>query len=200
MNEAGIESERTRRNVPLLITAELPPGVLAWADALRRAHYPAERNRLRAHVTLFHALPPSAEPEICRLLGSLAAAPPPEARIAGLMKLGNGTALALESPGTVALHGRIAERLHGVLTRQDAQPLRLHITIQNKVTAEAARALQSELAPRLELRRFRFGGLGLYGWEEGLWRPIREFAFRGKPAQRRRSRAEPAVDRAPTAP
>lgn len=167
------------RGVPLLITAELPGDILAWADGLRRAHYPPERNRLRAHVTLFHALPPSAEGEIRRLLAELARAPPPPARIEGLMKLGQGTALAVSSPETIALHARIAERMHGLLTRQDGQPLRLHITIQNKVKPEAARALQAELAPQLRPIDFRFSGFGLYGWEDGLWRPIREFPFRG---------------------
>jgi hypothetical protein len=169
------------RRVPLLITAELPGDVLEWADALRRAHYPPERNRLRAHVTLFHALPPSAEPEIRVLLAELAAAPPPEARITGLMKLGGGTALAVDSPQTVALHGVIAERLHGLLARQRAGPLRLHITLQAKVTLEAARRLQAELAPHITLRRFRFRGFGLYGWHDGLWDPVREFPFRGAP-------------------
>jgi hypothetical protein len=117
------------RGAPLLIIAQLPPDVLAWADALRRAHYPPERNRLQAHVTLFHALPPSSESEVRRLLGELAAAAPPAARIEGLMNLGGGTALAVRSAEMTALHARIADRMHGVLTRQDAQGLRLHITI-----------------------------------------------------------------------
>lgn len=164
---------------PLLITAELPPDVLGWADALRRAHFPPERNRLRAHVTLFHALPPSVEDELLDFLGELARNPPPEARINGLMKLGNGTALAVESPAMIALHAAIAERMHGAMTRQDMQPLRLHITIQNKVTAEAAKALQASLTPELKPVAFRFHGFGLYAWEEGLWRPIRTLAFRG---------------------
>ncbi|MEO6093719.1 MAG: 2'-5' RNA ligase family protein [Novosphingobium sp.] len=157
----------------------MPGDVLAWADRLRRAHYPAERNRLRAHVTLFHALPPSAEAELRRLLAELARQPPPLARIEGLMKLGQGTALAVSSPQMVALHASIAERMHGLLTRQDAQPLRLHITIQNKVKPDAARALQGELTPQLRPIDFRFSGFGLYGWDEGLWRTIREFPFRG---------------------
>ena len=208
MNDAAADdTPSARRAVPLLITAELPSDVLGWADALRRAHFPPERNRLRAHVTLFHALPPSVEGEVRRLLGTLARAAPPEARITGLMKLGSGTALAIESPAMVAIHGAIAERMHGVLTRQDAQPLRLHITIQNKVTPEAARALHAELAPRIELRRFRFGGFGLYGWDDGLWRPVRDFPFRGGSASSSasgsasaRERApKRAVDRAPTA-
>lgn len=95
---------------PLLITAELPPDVLAWADALRRAYYPPDRNRLRAHVTLFHALPPSVEAELLEVLGRLARSPAPQARIEGLMKLDRGTALAVESPAMEALHARIAER------------------------------------------------------------------------------------------
>ena len=166
----------------MLVTAELPGDVPAWADGLRRAHYPPERNRLRAHVTLFHALPPSSEGEVRRLLAELAASPPPEAQVSGLMNLGKGTALAVSSPGMVALHAVMAQRLHGLLTRQDAHPLRLHITIQNKVTPQQARALQAELAPGLPLVRFRFAGLELYAWEEGLWRPIRDFPFRGAKA------------------
>ena len=53
---------------PLIVTAELPDDVLAWADGLRRAHFPPERNWLVAHVTLFHALPPSVHDELVRLL------------------------------------------------------------------------------------------------------------------------------------
>lgn len=164
---------------PLLVTAELPSDVLGWADALRRRHYPPERNRLRAHVTLFHALPPSVEGELVEVLGDLARAAPPPARIDGLMKLGTGTALAIDSPAMVEHHGVIADRMHGLLTQQDAQPLRLHVTIQNKVTAQAARALQAELGPQLRPVSFRFRGFGLYAWEDGLWRPIRLVPFRG---------------------
>jgi hypothetical protein len=153
--------------------------VFAWADGLRRAHFPPERNRLRAHVTLFHASPPFVEDELRDVLGELTAAPPPQARISGRMKLGGGTAQAIDSPELVELHGVIAERMHGLMTRQDQQPLRLHITIQNKVTGEEARALQTQLGPTLEPRAFRFAGFGLYAYEEGLWRPIRTFAFRG---------------------
>lgn len=164
---------------PLLVTAELPAPVLARADSLRRRHYPPERNRLRAHVTLFHALPPSVEDELLQVLSQLARAEPPAARIERLMKLGGGTALAVDCPAMVELHGQIAARMHGLLTRQDAQPLRLHVTIQNKVTGEAARALQDELAAQLEPVSFRFHGFGLYAWEDGLWRPLRTVPFRG---------------------
>lgn len=164
---------------PLLVTAELPPDVLGWADGLRRAHYPPERNRLRAHVTLFHALPPSVEAELLQVLSGLARRAPPSARIDGLMKLDTGTALAIESAEMVDLHDAIADRMHGLMTHQDAQPLRLHVTIQSKVTSQAARALQAELAASLRPMAFRFHGFGVYGWEDGLWRPLRVIPFRG---------------------
>lgn len=176
---AWVATGPRKANAPLLVTAELPSDVLGWADALRRAHYPPDRNRLRAHVTLFHALPPSIERELVEVLATLARTAPPPARLDGLMKLESGTALAIHSPGMVDLHAAIAERLHGLLAEQDARPLKLHVTIQNKVDTMAARRLQAELAPMLEPRTFRFRGFGVYAWEEGLWRPIRLTPFRG---------------------
>jgi hypothetical protein len=162
---------------PFIVTAELPGDILAWADGLRRAHFPPERNHLAAHVTLFHALAPSLRAELRGLLVTMAGehAPVP-ARIAGLMNLGRGTAIALDSPGMLALRAAIAERFHGALTAQDRHPPRLHITIQNKVTPAEAKALQAALAPMIAPRRFAFTGLGLHRyigphWQaEGVWR------------------------------
>ena len=56
---------------PLIVSALLDPDSFAWLDGLRRAHFPAERNLLDAHLTLFHALPPSLEPELRRRPSSL---------------------------------------------------------------------------------------------------------------------------------
>jgi 2'-5' RNA ligase len=166
-------------NKPLLITAELPPDVLAWADGLRRAHYPPEKNRLRAHVTLFHALPPSAEAEVQRLLAELAKGAPPEARIASIWNMGGGTAFDVASEGMEQLHALMRERFEGIMTLQDDRKLRLHITVQNKVQPGTAKVLQAELRKSFEPRQFRFRGLGLYAWDEGLWQPIADYSFRG---------------------
>ena len=169
-----------RKPAPLLITAELPGDVLAWADRLRRIHYPPERNRLKAHVTLFHALPPSAEGEVRRLLTELASAhPPPEARITGIFDLGTGTAFDVRCEMLEAMHSEMAQRLHGLLGWQDDRRLRLHITVQNKVDQATARGLQADLKRDFSARRFRFRALGLYAWEDGLWREIAEYSFRG---------------------
>jgi hypothetical protein len=167
------------RGVPLLVVAELPPDVFSWADAIRRRHYPSERNRLGAHVTLFHGLPPSAELAVVAALGELARSAPPAATINGIMDMEGGTAFAVASPAMVALHEALAERLHGLIQQKDGRPLRLHITVQNKVSASAARALQAELANDLRQRSFAFQGLGLYGWTGDLWQRTRVFPFRG---------------------
>ena len=81
----------------LIVAAELGAADLAWLDRLRREHYPAERNQVPAHLTMFHALPPSAEGEVRRSLGQLATEPAPRASIEGLMDLGGGVAFRIVS-------------------------------------------------------------------------------------------------------
>ncbi len=169
-----------RRPAPLLITAQLPADVLAWADALRREHYPPERNRLAAHVTLFHGLPPSAGHEIRTALAQTAAGnAPPLAQIAGIMRMDRGTALKVASHGMAAIHADLAERFHGLLSRQDAGPLVLHITIQNKVSPRDAQRLQAMLETTLKPRKFAFPGLALHLYRDGLWEFVQSWRFRG---------------------
>ena len=101
-------------------------------------------------------------------------------RLLGLMSLGGGTALKLESPAMLTLRDEIAERFHGMLTAQDQHRPRLHVTIQNKVTSKEAKALQAELDGSIEERAFAFRGLSLFRYRGGPWEQVREFAFRGR--------------------
>ncbi len=166
---------------PFIVTAELPSDIFAWANGLRCTHYPVERNHLEAHVTLFHALAPSLREDVLGYLPQVAAGnPPPPARITGLMDLGKGTALRIESPALSALRESIADHFHGVLTAQDNHPLRLHITVQNKVTRAAAQALQRELSSQPINRQFRFTGIGLHLYCGGPWQALGRWSFRGK--------------------
>ena len=164
---------------PLIVTAQLPPEVFAWADGLRRAHFPPERNKIRAHVTLFNSLPPGVEDEVRRLLAHHSAAAPPRATIAGLMPLGGGTAFAIECEALVAIHADLVECLHGVLTAQDGGRRKLHITVQNKVSGAEAKALQSELARDFRPRSFVFAGLELHRYRGGPWEAAGVWPFRG---------------------
>lgn len=182
MNQGAPEPAATPdlRGARLLVTAELPPDVLTWADALRREYYPPGRMRLGAHVTLFHALPPSAEETVRRALGDLARSPSPEARICGLMDLDEGTAFAIDSEDVVAVHRELGERLFGFVQQKDNHRLRPHITVQNKVSLGEARKLQRLLSATFAPRAFRFRGFGLYKWRDELWRQEHVYAFRGQ--------------------
>lgn len=168
-----------RDPAPLIVTAELPEALQSRADQLRAAHFPPERNFLKAHVTLFHALPPMVEDELRDALAVEAKGPPVPARFEGVMSLGRGTALKVASPTMLALRARIAERFHGMLTPQDGHAPRLHVTVQNKVSPEEARALQAALAPRFEPRDFTFRGLALHRYRGGPWEFVKSWPFRG---------------------
>ncbi len=166
---------------PFIVAGELPADVLAWADGLRRAHYPPERNWLKAHVTLFHSFAPSLKEALPRYLSAMAGEyAPPAAEVTGLMDLGKGTAIAVRSPGLLAIRDRIAEHFWDLLTRQDQGGKKLHITIQNKVPRDDALALQRSLEPALPHPKFHFVGLALHIYRNPYWEAVGAWKFRGK--------------------
>ena len=166
---------------PLIVTAQLPREMHGRFTALRRAHFPPERNYLEAHVTLFHALPPQCLGEATTYLKRLAADfAPPAGQVEGLMSLGRGTAIKLSSPALLELRDRIADHFGGMLTQQDQHRPRLHVTIQNKVTGAEAKALQAALAGTIPPEAFAFRGLALHRYLGGPWELAKEFAFRGR--------------------
>jgi hypothetical protein len=163
----------------LIVTAELGSVDLAWLDSLRRVHYPPERNQVPAHLTLFHALPPSAEPELRTRLGRFAANRAPAATIAGLTDLGGGVALRIVSPDLDRLREDLAAGLHGLLGAQDSGGWRPHVTIQNKVEPKVARALKSTLEREFTTRPLAIRGLGLHRYLGGPWEQLAAYRFRG---------------------
>ena len=166
---------------PLILTAQLPEDLQAWATGLRNAHFPPERNYLSAHVTLFHALPGFAEAEVIQHVRQLAKEfAPVDARITGIMNLGGGTAIRIESEGILRLRDMLAAHFHGLLTDQDSGGKRLHVTVQNKVSKREAQSLQAELGPQVEERAFHFRGLGIHRYEGGPWSLVQDVNFRGK--------------------
>ena len=164
---------------PLIVTAELGPEDFSWLNDLRRRHYPAERNRLPAHLTMFHAIAPSAEAELRQILRKAAEMAAPNAWIAGVMNLGGGVALRVAADDLDAIRGEIAERLHGLLTAQDVAGWSAHVTIQNKVLPREATSLSEALGDRFSRRPIRIAGLGLHRYLGGPWETLRTFPFRG---------------------
>jgi hypothetical protein len=168
-------------SAPFIVTGELPVDIFSWANGLRAAHFPRERNFLKAHVTLFHSFAPSLREELPRFLAQVAGEfAPPKAEVTGLMDLGSGTALAIHSTALLGVRQLIADHFWDMLTRQDQGGKKLHITIQNKVDRKAATALQLALGPVLTQRRFAFTGLGLHHYRNPHWDPVGVWKFRGK--------------------
>lgn len=163
----------------LIVTAELGRQDFAWLDSLRRRHFPPERNRLPAHLTMFHAIAPSAETELRARLSQCARASAPTAMIAGLMDLGGGLAFRIVSDGLSAIRASLAEELHGLLTAQDSQGWAPHVTIQNKVASSVARELKAELERSFEPRPLAIAGLGLHRYLGGPWERLASWSFRG---------------------
>lgn len=162
----------------LIVTAELGPEDFAWLDAQRRAYFPPERNHLRAHLTMFHALPPSAEGEVRAELARQAAETPPRAMLGGLMNLGRGVAYRVVSDDLERIRREIAGTFHGMLTAQDAQGWRPHVTVMNKAEPAAARALLTELEQGFAPRALAIRGLGLQRYLGGPWEKLGSWTFR----------------------
>ena len=164
----------------LIVTAEMGASDFAWLDSERRQYFPPERNQLAAHLTMFHALPPSLEEEVRGQLKAQCATSRPEAVIAGLMNLGGGVAYRVMSLELDNVREAIADHFHGALSAQDSGGWRPHVTIQNKVTAPAAKELHLRLDRDFRARPLVIQGLALHRYLGGPWEPLGRWAFRAR--------------------
>ena len=134
---------------PLIVTLKLDAQSFARLDDLRRAHFPAALNRLSAHLTLFHHLPGERLGDVAADLAAVARRPQLRLRVGAPRLLGRGVAFDVESAGVMEARRDLARRWTGLLSAQDRQGFRPHVTVQNKVEPAEARALRDDLALRL---------------------------------------------------
>jgi 2'-5' RNA ligase len=162
---------------PLVLTLRLDEAAQERFDALRRAHFPPERNHLQAHVTLFHALPGTVEDEVRTDLERSAQRPAYDVGVVRVRSLGRGVAYDLRSDELAAQRGELARRWAPWLTPQDARPHAAHVTVQNKVAPERARALLRELEAGFVPYAVRATGLALWRYLGGPWEPLAAYRF-----------------------
>jgi predicted GNAT family acetyltransferase/2'-5' RNA ligase len=164
---------------PLILSAVLDEPVQRRLDALRRAHFPPERNHLDAHVTLFHQLPGAEVDAVAAAVaGAAREHPEPDVEVTGVRSLGRGVAVTLASPALAAVRAALAREWAPWLTPQDRTKRGdLHVTVQNKVTPAAARALLARLSPVVVPERTRAVALALWRYRDGPWEPVDRFAF-----------------------
>ena len=135
---------------------------------MRARHFPADRNLVPAHVTLFHALPPDG----VALVASTLACFPRErfpVRVAAVRGLGRGVAFMLDSAELARRRGAVARAFHGRLTRQDGSGFRPHLTVQNKASPDAARDLLARLAASFDPETVDAGAFHLWRYRGGPW-------------------------------
>jgi hypothetical protein len=162
---------------PLIVTAEFDEESQAELDARRRRWFPTGRRVVGAHLTLFHALPGERVDEVVAVLEDVTARDPIPATIGPPFGMGRGVAHPVEAPGLAAVHDHIARAFAGDLTRQDRQRLRAHVTVQNKVDPETARATLAELAAEHVPWTGTITGLGLWHYRGGPWDAAGTFLF-----------------------
>lgn len=163
---------------PVILTALLEPSAQEWFDDLRRRHFPPRRNHLDAHLTLFHHLPGSEADAIADEVRRATGRPPPTARVRGPRLLGRGVAFDLDCPELAGLRADLARTWSAWLTRQDAGKSDLHVTVQNKVSPDEARALHASLADGFEPWDVPVVGMALWRYDSGPWEPGPRFGFR----------------------
>lgn len=163
----------------LIVTADFIADHFAWLEELRRANYPLDRNQVPAHLTLFHALPPSLEEEAKRQLAVQARGTAPQAILASVMDLGGGVAFRVISDDLDHIRAGLADHFHGALISQDGPGWRPHVTIQNKVSNRQARELIARLEQSFRPRALGIAGLSLHRYLGGRWENIASYRFRG---------------------
>ena len=155
---------------PLILTLGLHPGDQARFERLRRLHFPPERNLIPAHATLVHHLPGHELEAVQEELAARCAQQPPfDVDVTGLRFLGRGVAYELHAPDLLALRRGLAGQWRDWLTLQDQQGWRPHVTIQNKATPEAARALRDAMQAGFAPFTVRAEGLLLWRYMGGPW-------------------------------
>ena len=162
---------------PLILTLALSPADQERFDALRRQHFPPDRNFLSAHVTLFHRLPGEEQEAVLVDVRDVASRKPYDVEVSGVRLLGHGVALTLDSRELHTMREDLAQRWSRWLSPQDRQGFRPHLTIQNKVDSHRARALHAELSATFASYPVRAVGLHLWRYDGGPWMHLRSTSF-----------------------
>ena len=148
---------------PLILTLAFDGATFSRLETLRRRYFPPERNQVPAHLTLFHALPGENAAQIRRELAEMCRQQKSfEIQATGLRSLGYGVSIAFAAPELVQLRQALAREWRDWLSPQDSAKIAPHVTVQNKVGADVARATMREL--EAEFRPFSARAEGLNLW------------------------------------
>jgi hypothetical protein len=158
--------------------------------AIRNKYFPPERNTLRAHLTLFNALPEGKmTSSIVPLLEEVAAENGPfKIRVKRPFKMGGGFAVNISpSDGPPPLQNLVGKlqgtwKEEGFLSDQDASKRRIHYTFMNKVTdKQKVDDAFNEFTESWTGDEGVVDGLELWKYSRGKWYWTKKFEFTGTP-------------------
>lgn len=159
----------------MIVSVILDDNAKSRFTALRKEFFPPAINYLDAHLTLFHNIPDEiwirealAECSMCSLF---------EMEVGSPLHTGFGVAYKIYSPELVKLHENLRQKFREVLIPQDQQKFRPHITIQNKVTPEASKALFQALSRDFVSSNIFALGLSTFEYLNGPWKHIGDYKF-----------------------
>jgi hypothetical protein len=167
-------------SAPLILTLVLDDVSQAFFNRARQQWFPERLNFIGAHVTMFHHLPGEQLGAIQQLLASVCAAQAPcPVTVNAVRSLGRGVAYGLRAPEVELLRMRLASHWRDVLTAQDRQAWRPHVTVQNKVSPAEARGLLMHVSESFTPFAATATGLALWWYRGGPWESACVMPFSG---------------------
>ncbi len=163
---------------PLVVTLLLDDASQERFERERAELFPPGRTVVGAHVTLFHALPGHLVADVLHRVGGVAERPCFPVLVAEVIDLGGGVAYRLRSGELDALHRTLADEWWEHLTPQDRQPLRAHVTVQNKAPRDVVIATLASLRGSFSPFTATATGIAVWRYEGGPWSPVGRLPFR----------------------
>lgn len=161
----------------LILTLLINKEAEEYFTNLRKLHFPSKINYLDAHLTLFHNLP-QHQPVYETLDLMCAQQQSFLMEVSAVRSIGNGVAFKIESEVLQQIHADLQHSLKEFLIPQDKQKLWPHITIQNKVPAEQAKALATSLSDEFEPFKITAEGFVLWAYLDGPWKRHTHYSFK----------------------
>ncbi len=164
----------------LVITARPDPSALQRFDEMRRALFPSGRNKVPAHISLFHNLPGQLFETLMHDIASALPGCSPLAETSGVRFLGKGIAYMIAAPGLKQLHGVLSDRYADHLIAQDRQTYSPHVTVMNKADPVQARAESDRLTAAFAPMRMVLTAVDLWLYlPDGTWQSKGDVAWGG---------------------
>jgi hypothetical protein len=166
---------------PLILTLALDALTQQRFERERRQHFPAARNHIPAHVSMFQSLPGAELVAIVGRLEALRGRARLAVEVCGVRTLGRGCAYELRSAALDGLRAELARGWAGWLGAQDRQGYRPHVTVQNKVAMEVARDTLARLQAGFMPWTAQGVGVTLWRYLGGPWERLDHVEFAREP-------------------